>query len=111
MNSDERQFEDFVSEIKFDDSPDYSHRDRLEQDLLAALTKQSRQKEQPLQIWRTIMKSQITKFAAAAAIIVAAVLSITILDKSATPAYAVTDLPELFEQAKVIHIQGRQYFG
>ncbi len=61
--------------------------------------------------WRTIMKNRITKLAAAAAIVVVAVLSITILDKSATPAYGVTDLPELFEQAKVIHIQGWQYFG
>jgi outer membrane lipoprotein-sorting protein len=59
----------------------------------------------------TIMKSRIIKLAAAAVIIFAAVLSITILDKSATPAYAVTDLPGLFEQAKVIHIQGWQYFG
>ncbi|HUS72627.1 MAG TPA: hypothetical protein VMY06_06120, partial [Sedimentisphaerales bacterium] len=62
-------------------------------------------------IARRIIMNRFTKFAAAAAIIVAAVLSITILDKSATPAYAVTDLPELFEQAKVIHIQGWQYFG
>ena len=60
---------------------------------------------------RRIIMNRFTKFAAAAAIIVVAVLSITILDKSATPAYGITDLPELFEQAKVIHIQGWQYFG
>jgi outer membrane lipoprotein-sorting protein len=65
----------------------------------------------PLNIGRIIMKSPITKLAAAAMLIFAAVLSITILDKSATHAYAVTDLPGLFEQAKIIHIQGWQYFG
>jgi len=62
-------------------------------------------------IARRFIMNRFTKFAAAAAIIVAAVLSITFLDKSVPPAYGITDLPELFEQAKVIHIQGWQYFG
>ena len=61
-------------------------------------------------IWRTIMKSPITKLAAAAVIIVAAVLSITILDKSATDAYGITDLPELIKKARTIHIKGWVYF-
>jgi hypothetical protein len=61
-------------------------------------------------IWRTIMKSPITKIAAAAVIVISIVLSIIFLDKSVAPAYAVTDLPGLFEKAKVIHIQGWQYF-
>lgn len=58
-----------------------------------------------------ITMNPLMKFAAAAAIIVAAVISITILDKSAAPAYGITDLPELFEQAKIIHIQGWKYFA
>ncbi len=62
-------------------------------------------------IWRKIMKSKITKLAAAAMIVIAIVLSIIFLDKSVAPAYAVTDLPGLFEKAKVIHIQGWQYFA
>jgi len=61
-------------------------------------------------IWRKIMKSKISKLAAAAVIVIAIVLSIIFLDKSVAPAYAVTDLPGLFEKAKVIHIQGWQYF-
>ena len=40
MNDNERQFEDFVSNIKFDDAPDSSHRDKLEKDLLHVLAKQ-----------------------------------------------------------------------
>jgi len=53
MDDKEKQFEDFVRQTKFDDAPDPNHRDRLEQDLLAALTKQApRQTE----IWRMIMK-------------------------------------------------------
>ena len=40
MNDDERQFEDFVRQIKLDDTPDPDHRDKLEQDLLHVLAKQ-----------------------------------------------------------------------
>ncbi|MHC4461178.1 MAG: hypothetical protein ACYS6W_13790 [Planctomycetota bacterium] len=61
-------------------------------------------------IWRIIMKSPITKLAAAAVIIVTAVLSITILEKSATPAYGITDLPELLKKARTIHVKGWVYF-
>ena len=76
---------------------------------LAELTRTIPAEQQPV-IWRVIMKSPITKFAAAAVIIVTAVLSITILDKSATPAYGITDLPELLKKARTIHIKGWVYF-
>jgi outer membrane lipoprotein-sorting protein len=55
--------------------------------------------------------NRFTRLAAAAVIIIAVILLITFLDKSVPPAYGITDLPELFEQAKVIHIQGWHYFG
>ncbi|MHC4890163.1 MAG: hypothetical protein ACYTEO_11955, partial [Planctomycetota bacterium] len=65
MNNDERQFENFVNDIKFDDTPDHNHRDTLEQDLLRAKAKQ-----RPRQIWtwRTVMEKRIIKYAAAAVI-------------------------------------------
>jgi hypothetical protein len=74
MNDDERQFQDFVSNIKFDDSPDPSHRDKLEQELFAALARQPQQQKQTIKIWRIIMKSRITKLATAVAVIVVALL-------------------------------------
>ena len=61
-------------------------------------------------IWRKIMKSKITRLTTAAVIVIGLVLSIIFLDKTVAPAYAVTDLPGLFERAKVIHIQGWQHF-
>lgn len=70
MNDNEKQFENFVRQIKFDDQPDLKHRNQLEQDLLAAMAKQSRRIEKPLIIWRTIMKTRIAKFTAAAAVII-----------------------------------------
>ncbi|MBA7692388.1 hypothetical protein ES703_100955 [subsurface metagenome] len=70
MNDNEKEFEKFVREVKFDDTPDPKHRDKLEQNLLRTMTKQPRQK-QPLQIWRTIMKSRIRKLVAAVVVIAA----------------------------------------
>jgi hypothetical protein len=66
MVDNEKQFEDFIRGVKFDDTPDPDHRDRLEQNLLAAIRKQPRQ----IKIWRTIMESRITKLAVAAVIVI-----------------------------------------
>lgn len=73
MNDNEKKFEDFVSNIKFDDTPDTEHRDKLEQNLLRVMAKQSRQ----IQIWRFIMKNQITKLATAAVIAIVVLGGIT----------------------------------
>lgn len=106
MNDDERQFEDFVSDIKFDDTPDSDHRNKLEQDLLRVLTKQPRHKQQPLKIWRIIMKSHMTKLATVAVIIIAAVLTVTILDRTVTPAWAIDDTVKALNQFNGIHLSG-----
>ncbi len=82
MNDNEKQFEDFVRVVKFDDTPNPEHRNQLEQDLLAALTKQSRQKDTLVQIWRTIIESGIAKLAAAAVIVIAVMVGISQLDSS-----------------------------
>lgn len=73
MNDNEKQFKDFVSNIKLDDTPDTNHRDMLERNLLCAMAKQSRQ----IKIRRFIMKSQKTKFAAAAVIAIVVLGGIT----------------------------------
>lgn len=106
MNDNEKQFENFVRQIKFDDSPDPNHRDKLEQDLLAALAKQTRQKETPLKVWRTIMQTKITKLATAAAIILIVVLGITILDRFTTPAWAIEQTIEALKRFNAVHVSG-----
>lgn len=55
------------------------------------------------------MRSRYSKWAAAAVLIVAG-LGVVLLDRSATPAYAIEDLPKAFAQAQVVHVQGRLYF-
>ena len=72
MNDNEKQFENFVRDISFDDSPDSNHRDKLQRHLLAEMTKQpSRQ----IKTWRIIMKTRIAKLAVAAVIIVGVLIS------------------------------------
>jgi hypothetical protein len=61
-------------------------------------------------IWRRIMKSRYSKLATAAAILVLAAVALIVLDGSTSPAYAITDLPRQFEQARTIHVQGWHYF-
>ncbi|MGD0078556.1 MAG: hypothetical protein ABSB91_08030 [Sedimentisphaerales bacterium] len=89
MNHDERQFEELVKKLNLDDKPDYRHRDKLQQQMLAAFAGHQWQQEQSRQagVWRTIMKSRITKFAAAAAVLaIAGIVSVQFL--AGTSAYA-----------------------
>ncbi len=110
MNNNEKQFENLVRGIRFEDTPDYSHRDKLEKDILAALANRTGQQEQsPTETWRIIMKSRITKLAAAAAIIVVATIAINQFT-STTIVYGVTEVLELCKKAGTIHIQGRSFY-
>ena len=56
-------------------------------------------------IWRTIMKSTVTKLGAVAVLIVAVVLSLTFLDKSATRAYAIEQTVEASHSVQYLHIR------
>jgi len=56
-------------------------------------------------IWRIIMKSKITKIAAAAVIIVAVILSIIFLDKSVTPAYGIEQTIEAFRNVNSVYLE------
>jgi len=110
MNDNERQFEDFVSNIKFDDIPDPDHRNKLEQDLLRVLTKQPRHKQQPLKIWRIIMKTKMAKSATAAVIIVAFVLSITFFNNSTSKVWAIEQSIEALSRYNAILFEGSELF-
>ncbi|MHC4457927.1 MAG: hypothetical protein ACYS0I_12740 [Planctomycetota bacterium] len=54
-------------------------------------------------IWKIIMKSRITKLAAAAAIIIIAALGISLLQNSATTAYAIEQTIEAGQDVRYIH--------
>jgi hypothetical protein len=100
MNDNKEQFENFVRNIRFDDSPDYNHRDKLEQELLTAIQKQPRQ----LNIWRTIMKSRISKLAAAAVILIVALY--LLIGNSGPTAWAIEQTIEALKGYGAVHIVG-----
>ena len=56
-------------------------------------------------VWRIIMKTKITKFAAAAMVVMAVVLSITFLDKSVAPAYALEQTLEANRSLRYLHFK------
>jgi len=58
---------------------------------------------------RRLIMNRFTKFAAAAVIIIAVLAGIYQF-RGTTAAYGITDVPELFKQARVIHTQGWMYF-
>lgn len=106
MMDSEREFENLVRDVRFDDTPDYNHREKLEQNLLVALSKQSRRKPQVLKIWRIIMKSQITRLAAAALVIVAVALSVTIFNSSTSTVWAIEQSIEAVSRYNAVVIEG-----
>lgn len=69
------------------------------------LKQQSISENQP-HIWGMIMRSKIAKLAAAAGMIIAVVLGITVLEKSATPAWAIEDTIKALENVHSIKMSG-----
>ena len=60
-------------------------------------------------IWRMIIKSKITKLATAAVVIFVILMTITVLDQSATPAYAVQQTIDAIKEVKTVHMAGEFY--
>jgi len=63
---------------------------------------------QPLNIWRTIMKSRMTRLAAAAVIIAGIFLALNLTDWRGpdSVAYGINDVPGLLRDAKTLHVKG-----
>jgi len=80
---------------------------RVHDDISRALAEPDKTKSAFTQpnIGRTIMKSRIAKFAAAAVILIAVAISVTILDKSVTPAYAIEQTIEANRGLWFIHLK------
>jgi outer membrane lipoprotein-sorting protein len=56
-------------------------------------------------LWSNIMRSRITKVAAAAGIIIAVVLSVSLWDKSIPAAYAIEQTIEAFEKVNSVYVE------
>ena len=81
--------------------------ERVLNDALAAYEKSRMTQSADLQpsVWRIIMKSKITKFAAAAIIIVAVVLSINIFDRSVPTAFGIERVMEAYNNIRYLHVK------
>lgn len=76
MNDNEKYLEEFVKDVPFD-APDDKHRDVLKKQLMNAFPRHRLQQTvHTVKIWRTTMKNQIAKLAAAAVIIVAVLIGL-----------------------------------
>lgn len=67
--------------------------------------KQRKSAERQPNIWRSIMRSRMTKLAAAAVIVIAVVLSINVCDRSINAAYALEQTIEANHTIKTIHLR------
>ncbi len=86
---------------------------RILDDALAAHEKSQTTKPATIQpnVWRIIMKSRITKLATASAVILLILFGISILDRAATPAWAVEQTIEAFEEIHTVIITGMFPYG
>ena len=55
--------------------------------------------------WRIIMRNRITKFAVAAVFVAVALVSVTLLDKTTTPAWAIEDTIKAFEKVNSVYVK------
>ncbi len=56
-------------------------------------------------IWRIIMKSRITKIAAAAVIVIAVIMSISIIDRSVTTAFGIEQVIDAYNNIRFLHVK------
>lgn len=106
------KIEKLAKEIRI--KPDVINKDRILADAANALDKAIAAKAPTarMNLWRTIMNSRITKFAAAAVILIAIVVSATILTRTTPTASAaavqmLTEASKAVEDVKSIHIKAQ----
>ena len=113
MFKSESDFEKVVSRLNIDDKPSDAHRETLRRQMLSAFNETRRRTLQPAATWQTvgriIMKSPITKLAAAAVIIIVVLIGINQFGGSidvATVAWAdvIEKLESDIKSTNTIHI-------
>jgi hypothetical protein len=97
------QIKRFIKDVKIHTDPDGNRKvlNELLDELDGAKTAAPVRR---LSIWRTIMKSRITKLAAAAVIMVV-LLSVTIFDNGISAAYAIEQTIEAYNSIRWLHIE------
>jgi len=103
MFKNENDFKKIIDGLNINTEPNPIHRENLRRQMLSTFN------ETHAGFWqkfgRTIMKSPITKLAAAAVIIIAVAMSVTFLDKSMPSAYALEQTMKAYEGLRFVHIK------
>ena len=101
------KIEKMIEQKKVDLSTTSEMDERILEDSFAVMeeTMDTKFTSKRTKLWRIIIKSKITKFAAAAVIIIAVVLSLTFLDKSATDVYAIEQTIEAFKKVNTVYVE------
>jgi hypothetical protein len=90
MFENEDDFNKIVSRLNIDEKPSPAHRESLREQMLSVFSKISEQSiSRPRPLWRTIMKSPITKIAVAAAVIIIVVIGAYYLKPDESPTMSV----------------------
>lgn len=110
MIKNEDDFKKLIGQLDIDSEPNPAHRENLRRQMLSVFNETKQKPSTHIATWqtirRTIMKSQITKLATAAVVILIALFGITLLDKSVTPAWAIEDTAEALDQFNALYISG-----
>ncbi|MFC1676945.1 outer membrane lipoprotein carrier protein LolA [Planctomycetota bacterium] len=107
MNKNNNSLDDALTKAIGSESiqPDFNKWQQENPQAVNKLTSWAESKHPPI-IRTKIMKSKITKLATAAAIILAVVLSVTVLDKTTAPVWAIEETIEILEDFNAIHFLG-----
>ena len=110
MHQKESRFENDLRAAPFDDQPNTAHRDKLEERLHHAWERQtSKSRREPAPIWRTIMRSRVTKLAtsaAAAAALIVGVYLFTNPPGGGNVAWAIEQSVQAHSQVKSAYATG-----
>ena len=109
MSNNQQELESFLKELKFDDEPDYGHRDRLQEQLLRVREKHHSQPDKTSSsTWRIIMKSRYIKFAVAASIVIGllTILHVAGLPDGSSVAWAIEQSLQAMNEVSTVHISG-----
>jgi len=92
---------------QFESSPEITARD-LERTRKSLTEHMSGQRTREQKIWRIIIKSRITKLAAAAVIIAGTIIGLHWFGDG-SPAYGITEALELWKNAEIVHVKGWKF--
>ncbi len=109
MFNNESDFEKLVARLNINTSPNQTHKETLRRQMLTAFDESKKQgfSRTPIRLTygRTIMKSKLTKLTAAAVIVIAAILSINVIDRTTPAAFGIEQVITAYNSIHFLHVK------